>query len=32
LVTRGIAYRANDLDGILVYENGKIIGLGLYKI
>jgi GNAT superfamily N-acetyltransferase len=32
LVTRGIAYRANDLDGVLVYENSKIIGLGLYKI
>lgn len=32
LVTRGKCYRAEDLDGILVYENGKIIGLGLYKI
>jgi ribosomal protein S18 acetylase RimI-like enzyme len=32
LVARGNAYKANDLDGVLVYENGKIIGLGLYKI
>ena len=32
LVTRGNIYKASDLDGILVYENGKIIGLGLYKI
>jgi len=32
LVTRGNIYKANDLDGILVYENGKITGLGLYKI
>jgi GNAT superfamily N-acetyltransferase len=32
LVTRGNIYKANDLDGVLVYENGKIIGLGLYKI
>ena len=32
LVTRGKSYRAEDLDGILAYENGKIIGLGLYYI
>ena len=32
IVTRGKCYRAEDLDGILVSENGKIIGLGLYKI
>jgi GNAT superfamily N-acetyltransferase len=32
LVIRGIAYKANDLDGVLVYENSKIIGLGLYRI
>ena len=32
LVTRGNIHRVNDLDGILVYENGKITGLGLYKI
>jgi len=32
LVTRGNIYKASDLDGVLVYENGKIIGLGLYKI
>jgi len=32
LVTRGNVYKANDLDGVLVYENNKIIGLGLYKI
>jgi GNAT superfamily N-acetyltransferase len=32
LVTRGKAYRAKDLDGILAYDNGKIIGLGLYHI
>jgi N-acetylglutamate synthase-like GNAT family acetyltransferase len=32
LITRGKCYRAEDLDGILVYENGKIIGLGLYKL
>jgi len=31
-VTRGNTYKADDLDGVLVYENGKIIGLGLYKI
>ena len=32
IVTRGKCYRAEDLDGILVYDNGKIIGLGLYRI
>jgi len=32
LVTRGNIYKADELDGVLVYENGKIIGLGLYKI
>jgi len=32
LVTRGNIHKASDLDGVLVYENGKIIGLGLYKI
>ena len=32
LVSRGKTYKAQDLDGILVYENGKIIGLGLYYI
>ena len=32
LVSRGKTYRAEDLDGILVYEEKKIIGLGLYYI
>ena len=32
IVSRGKAYKVQDLDGILVYENGKIIGLGLYHI
>ena len=32
LVSRGKAHKAEDLDGVLVYENEKIIGLGLYKI
>jgi N-acetylglutamate synthase-like GNAT family acetyltransferase len=32
LVTRGNVYKASDLDGLIVYENGKIVGLGLYKI
>ena len=32
LVSRGKARKAQDLDGILVYDNGKIIGLGLYHI
>jgi N-acetylglutamate synthase-like GNAT family acetyltransferase len=32
IVTRGKCYRAEDLNGILVYDYGKIIGLGLYRI
>jgi len=32
LVTKGKIYKAEDLDGVLVYENEKIIGLGLYYI
>ena len=32
LVSRGIPHKAQDLDGILAYENEKIIGLGLYEI
>ena len=32
LVSRGKIYRAEDLDGILVYDAGKIVGLGLYEI
>ena len=32
LVSRGKIYRAEDLEGILVYDNEKIIGLGLYDI
>jgi GNAT superfamily N-acetyltransferase len=32
LVSRGKIYRAEDLDGILVYDNKKIVGLGLYDI
>jgi len=32
IVTRGKAYKAEDLDGIIVYENGKITGLVLYRI
>ena len=32
LVSRGKIYRAEDLDGILVYDNNKIVGLGLYDI
>jgi N-acetylglutamate synthase-like GNAT family acetyltransferase len=32
IVSRGKIYRAEDLDGILVYESQKIIGLGLYYI
>ena len=32
LVSRGKAYKAENLQGILVYDNGKIIGLGLYYI
>ena len=32
LVSRGKPHKAQDLDGILVYENEEIIGLGLYYI
>ena len=32
LVSRGKFHKAKDLDGILVYENEKIIGLGLFYI
>ena len=32
IVSRGKAYKVDDLDGILVFDNGKIIGLGLYYI
>ena len=32
IVSRGRTYKAQDLDGILAYDNGKIIGLGLYYI
>ena len=32
IISRGKTYKVQDLDGILVYENGKIIGLGLYYI
>jgi ribosomal protein S18 acetylase RimI-like enzyme len=32
LVSRGKSHKSQDLDGILVYDNGKIIGLGLYYI
>ena len=32
LVSRGKAYRTEDLDGILAYDEEKIIGLGLYYI
>ena len=32
IVTKGKIYKAEDLDGIWVYENEKIIGLGLYFI
>ena len=32
LVSRGKPHKARDLEGILVYENEKIIGLGLYYI
>jgi N-acetylglutamate synthase-like GNAT family acetyltransferase len=31
-VSRGKAHKALELDGVLVYEDGKIIGLGLYSI
>jgi N-acetylglutamate synthase-like GNAT family acetyltransferase len=32
LVSRGKTYKTEDLEGVLTYENGKIIGLGLYYI
>ena len=32
LISRGKPYKAQDLDGVLAHENGKIIGLGLYYI
>ena len=32
LVSRGKAHRAEELDGILAIDNGKIVGLGLYCI
>jgi N-acetylglutamate synthase-like GNAT family acetyltransferase len=32
IVSRGKVYRSEDLEGILVYEDNKIIGLGLYYI
>ena len=32
LVSRGEIYKGEDLDGILTYENDKIIGIGLYYI
>ena len=32
LVSRGNAHKAQDLDGILAYEEGKIVGIGLYSI
>jgi len=32
IVSRGKIYRTEDLEGILVYENQKIIGIGLYYI
>jgi len=32
IVSRGKAYRAEDLEGILAYDDDKIIGLGLYCI
>ncbi|QQO10463.1 GNAT family N-acetyltransferase [Breznakiella homolactica] len=32
IVTRGTIYRAHDLDGILAYDDGKIAGIGLYRI
>jgi ribosomal protein S18 acetylase RimI-like enzyme len=31
-VSRGKVHKAQDLDGILAYDNKKIIGLGLYYI
>ena len=32
LVSKGKSYKAEDLEGVLVYDSGKIIGLGLYNI
>ena len=32
IVTRGKSYKAEDLDGILVYNKDKLIGIGLYYI
>ena len=32
IVSRGKKYKVEDLEGILAYENEKIIGLGLYYI
>ena len=32
LISRGKPHKAHDLDGVLVYDDGKIIGLGLYYI
>jgi len=32
IVSRGKKYKIEDLEGILTYENKKIIGLGLYYI
>ena len=32
LVSRGKIHKIDDLDGILVYDKKKIIGLGLYRI
>jgi len=32
MVTRGKIHKVEDLDGILVYKDEKIIGLGLYRI
>ena len=32
LVSREKTYKAKELDGIIVYDNGKIVGLGLYNM
>ena len=32
LVSRGKAHKAEELDGVLAIDNGKIVGLGLYCI
>jgi ribosomal protein S18 acetylase RimI-like enzyme len=32
LVSRGKIHRAEDLDGIVVYDNKEVVGLGLYDI